>query len=122
MIAQAKTKAKTKHMDELHFEHALWTSEARFYADELKIYQKRLAEIASKNNSEEVRKKIEQFQNKFFIQKEQIDILNHEVTIHEQWLAKMAKQHPIAIDHQLFADHKAMHDKIEFNHFLSIWM
>lgn len=128
------TTTKTKHIDDLHFEHALWASEAQFYADELKIYQKRLAEVASKNTSEEVRKKIEQFQNKFFIQKEQIDILNHEVTVHEQWLAKMAKQYPTAIDHQLFADHKTMHDKMdsfikiyaelkkEFNHFLSVWM
>ncbi len=125
---------KNKHIDDLHFEHALWTSEAKFYADELKIYQKRLDEVASKNNSEDVRKQVEHFQNKFIIQKEQLDILNHEVTVHEQWLAKMAKQYPTAIDHQLFADHKTMHERMdsfntiyaefkkEFNRFLATWM
>jgi hypothetical protein len=128
------TTAKTKHIDDLHFEHALWTSEARFYADELKIYQKRLEEVASKNTSQEVRKQVEHFQNKFIIQKEQLDILNHEVNIHEQWLAKIAKQNPIAIDHQLFADHKTIHERMEvfpkiynelkneFKRFLATWM
>ena len=125
---------KTKHIDELHFEHQLWTSSAKFYVDELKIYQKRLAEIASKNTNEEVRKQVEHFQNQFIIQKEQIDILNHEVTVHEQWLAKFAKENPVAVDHHLFADHTAMHEKMEafakmytdlkheFNRFLATWM
>lgn len=128
------TTAKTKHIDDLHFEHALWTSAAKFYSDELKIYQKRLEEVASKNTSEEVRKKVEQFQNKFIIQKEEIDILNHEVIVHEQFLSSFAKRNPTAIDHQLFADHKTMHDRMEsfhilytelkneFNSFLTTWM
>ena len=128
------TSKKTKHLDDLHFDHQLWKSEANFYADELKIYQKRLAEVASKNTSDEVRKQVEHFQNKFIIQKEQMDILNHEVNVHEQWLAKFAKENPVAIDHHLFADHTAMHEKMqsfskiyaelknEFNHFLATWM
>src|SRR6201984_3491948 len=82
-IAMTHTTTKTKHIDDLHFEHELWASEAKFYTDELKIYQKRLDEIASKNTSEDVRKQVEHFQNKFIIQKEQLDILNHEVTVHE---------------------------------------
>jgi ASC-1-like (ASCH) protein len=125
---------KTKHIDDLHFEHQLWNSQAKFYSDELKIYQKRLEEIASKNNKPEVAEQVEHFQNKFIIQKEQLDILNHEITVHEQWLAKYAKEHPIAIDHHLFADHKTMHVKVEsfhkiyndmkeeFKKFLAVWM
>jgi hypothetical protein len=128
------TAAKTKHIDELHFEHQLWTSEAKFYADELKIYQNRLAEVAAKNTKEEVRKQIEHFQNKFIIQKEQLDILNHGVNEHEQWLSKYSLEHPVAVDHARFADHKEMHKKMEtytkiyaelkqeFNRFLSTWM
>ena len=128
------TEGKTKHIDELHFEHQLWLSEAKFYADELKVYQNRLAEVASKNTKPEVTKQIEHFQNKFIIQKEQLDILNHEVNEHEQWLAKYSKEYPVAVDHVLFADHKKMHenmerfDKIyaelknEFKRFLSVWM
>jgi hypothetical protein len=107
------TTAKNKHIDDLHFEHQLWTSEAKFFADELKIYQKRLEEVASKNTSQDILKQVEHFQNKFIIQKEQLDILNHEVTVHEQWLAKQAKNHPVAIDHQLFADHTTMHERMD---------
>lgn len=125
---------KTKHIDDLHFEHQLWSSQAKFYTDELKIYQKRLEEIASKNTNIDVRKQVEHFQNQFIIQKEQLDILNHEITVHEQWLAKYAKEHPVAIDHKLFTDHKDMHVKSEtfqklyaelkdeFRKFVSKWM
>lgn len=128
------TATKNKHIDDLHFEHELWASEAKFYTDELKIYQKRLEEIASKNTSQEVVKQVEHFQNTFIIQKEQLDILNHEVKVHEQWLAEFAKNHPVSIDHKMFADHKTMHDKMdafrkiytdlknEFKKFLATWM
>lgn len=125
---------KMKHIDDLHFEHQLWTSEAKFYVDELKIYQKRLQEIAGKNTKEEVRKQIEHFQNQFIIQKEHLDILNHGVNEHEQFLEKFATEHPVAIDHRMFADHAEMNEKMEtfrkiyselkkeFNHFLSVYM
>ena len=125
---------KMKHIDDLHFEHQLWMSEAKFFADELKIYQKRLAEVASKNTKEDVRKQVEHLQNQFIIQKEQLDILNHRVNEHEQWLEKYANNHPVAIDHKLFPDHDSMHEKMdtfkklyselkkEFLQFLVTWM
>lgn len=130
MINQKK---KTR-IDDLHFEHELWLASSKFYADELRIYQKRLDEIATKNNSFDVRAQIEHFQNQFIIQKEQLDILNHDVHKHESWLAKFALEHPVAIDHQQFDDHyhiqnrmdtfiKIYNDlKTEFNKFLSVWM
>jgi len=125
---------KKKHLDELHFEHQLWLSEARFYVDELKIYQKRLEEVSAKNSDMEVKKQVEHFQNQFIIQKEQLDILTHEAAEHEQWLTNFARENPVAIDHHLFADHEAMHEKVdifkklyselktEFNRFLATWM
>jgi ribosomal protein S15P/S13E len=113
MTTTAVVKAKTRHIDELHFEHQLWISQAKFYADELKIYQKKLGEISTKNTAEDIRKQIEHFQNQFIIQKEQLDILTHQVNEHEQWLAKYAKEHPVAVDHELFADHKEMHEKMD---------
>jgi hypothetical protein len=128
------TTEKTKHIDDLHFEHQLWSSEAKFYADELKIYQNRLAEVAAKNTKAEVRKQVEHFQNQFIIQKEQLDTLNHEINVHEQWLAKYSAKNPVAIEHKFFADHKTMHEqaeafrkiynelKDEFRRFLAVWM
>jgi len=128
------TATKTRHIDELHFEHQLWLNEAKFYNDELKIYQKRLAEVASKNNAQDVLKNVEHFQNQFIIQKEQLDILNHHVNEHEQWLSKYAKENPVAIDKKLFADHIEINDKVEsfktiyaelkkeFNKFVATWL
>jgi hypothetical protein len=123
-----------KHLADLHFEHSLWLNEAKFYADELKIYNKRLGEIASKNNKQEVTKQIEHFQNQFIIQKEQIDILNHDVNDHEKNLAAYAKANPVAIDHKLFDSHENFNDrittfrklyaelKVEFTKFMIEWM
>ena len=37
--------APKKHIDELHFEHKLWTSKMRFYMDELSIFENRLSEL-----------------------------------------------------------------------------
>ncbi len=107
------TISKTKHIDDLHFEHQLWSNEMKFYSDELKIFQKRLEEVAQKNSSEDIRKSVEHFQNQFIIQKEQIDIINHHITIHEQALAKFAKEHPVAIDKHLFFSHGDLKDKTD---------
>ena len=49
---------RKKHLDDLHFEHQLWLSEAKFYADELKIYQKRLEEVSAKNSNSEVKMQV----------------------------------------------------------------
>lgn len=128
------TQKKTKHIDELHFEHQLWTSEITFFAQELTFMQKRLDEIAQKNTANDVRKQIEHFQNQFIIQKEQIDIIIHLINEHEQWLSKFAKEKPIAIEHVNFADHIVLRDKAEtfkklylelkndFLRFVGMWM
>ncbi|MDZ4758573.1 MAG: hypothetical protein SGJ10_10635 [Bacteroidota bacterium] len=133
-IITTGTAKKTKHFDELHFEHKLWSSEFKFYNDELKIYQSRLEKISAKNTSTEVRSQIEHFQNQFIIQKEHLDILNDEINKHEQWLTKYAQEHPVAINHQVFADHDDINEraasftkiykelKTEFMKFLAVWM
>ena len=123
-----------KHIGDLHADHQLWLSDASFYADELRIWQKRLDEVAQKNTKPAAAAQVEHFQNQLIIQKEQLDIVNHEVKGHEQFLATFAAEHPVAIDHKLFANHETILDKIEifkklyaelkneFTHFLSAVM
>ncbi len=127
-------KTKRKHLSDLHFEHKLWKMESDFYAGELNIYEKWLAEIAAKNTGEEVLKQVEHFQNQFIIQRDQLELLSHEVKIHEQWLSNYAENNPVAIDHKSFADHAVMREhaeifvkiytelKAEFKRFLEEWM
>jgi len=106
------TTKKMKHLDELHFEHQLWISEAKFFVDELKIYQARLDEVASKNTAQDVMKKVEHFQNQFHIQKTELSTITHLINEHENWLTNYAKNHPVAIDHASFADHTVLEDKV----------
>jgi hypothetical protein len=130
----ATTLNNPKHLDDLESEHQLWKSQASFDNDELKVYQKRLEEIAAKNSKGEVLKQIEHFQNQFFIQNEELDVIRHEINIHKQRLAEYAKANPVAIDDAMFPDHQQMHDKVEmfkkiyaelkkeFNNFLTVWL
>ncbi len=127
-------KTKTKHLSDLHFEHKLWTMEAEFYLGELNLYQSWLDEIAAKNTGEEVAKQVEHFQNQFIIQRSQLQLLRHQITAHENWLANHAETHFVAIDHQSFADHTVMRQnaetfkklytelKADFKRFVSDWM
>lgn len=123
-----------KPLSYLHEDHQKWLEEVLFYKDELKIFVKRLEEIASRNSGEEIRKQIEHFQNQFVIQKEKTDMLQHDLNIHEQWLSIYAKEHPTNIENELFADHAVMRSqmnmfekiyselKTEYLDFLEKWM
>lgn len=131
MSATAKPK---KHIDELHFEHRLWTNNMKFYKDELNIFENRLEELVSRNTKIEVTAQIEHFQNQFIRQREVAEQLISKCLDHDKFLANQAKSHPIAIDHVLFADHTKLRDEVEtfekiyaelkseFMTFLAKWM
>jgi hypothetical protein len=60
----------------------------------------RLSEVSIKNSSQDIKKSVEQFQNQFIIQKEQIDILNHDIQISEDAIEENIKENPVASDHR----------------------
>lgn len=107
------TKAPKKHIDELHFEHRLWTNNMKFYYDEVCIFENRLEELVQRNTKIEVTSQIEHFQNQFIRQKEVSQQLVSKCGDHDKFLANQAKEHPIAIDHVLFADHTKLRDEVE---------
>ena len=106
-------KAPRKHIDELHFEHRLWTNNMKFYNDELTIFENRLEELVQRNTKIEVTSQIEHFQNQFIRQREVAEGLISKCGDHDKFLANQAKDHPIAIDHVLFADHTKLRDEVE---------
>ena len=124
----------TKTIYQLHEEHKTWLNKLLFYKDELKIMADRISEVAEKNTSNEVRSLADHFNNLLLIQREQIDILNHDIKSHESYLEAAALDNPNAIDQQKFSDHKnhresiAVFEKIfkdlreELIDFLSKWM
>jgi hypothetical protein len=123
-----------KTVNELHEEHKTWLNKLLFYKDELSIMSKRISEVAEKNTSMEVRSLLDHFNNQLIIQKEQIDLLNHDIKSHESYLeAELNDNHNI-IGHKKFADHKNHRESIatfeklfsdlrgELIDFLSKWM
>jgi hypothetical protein len=81
-----------KTIYQLHEEHKTWLNKLLFYKDELKIMADRIMEVAEKNTSNEVRSLADHFQNQLIIQKEQIDILNHDIKSHESYLQKAVQK------------------------------
>ena len=108
-----------KHIDELHFEHKTLRNQLNFSKDELRSYQIRLEEIASKNTNNEILAHVEQFQNKFIRQNEVIDELLHEINVREDSLAEAAKNNPNAIHRQLFEAHDTLENEARV--FLTIY-
>lgn len=121
-------------LKDLHFDHEVWANELEFYKNEITIFNRRLEEIVQKYTKKEVLMDLEKFQNQYIRQKEVIDELAHKIRIHEQALARYAKEHPIAIEHQYFRDHTSLRDeyeifvkiyqelKTDFMRFLAKWM
>lgn len=130
----SKTAVTKKHIDELHFEHRLWSNHMKFYKDELTIFEKRLEELVVRNTKTEVTSQIEHFQNQFIRQRDVAQRLISKCLDHDKFLSNQAKSNPIAIDHVLFVDHTQLRDdvetfekiyselKAEFMSFLRKWM
>jgi hypothetical protein len=123
-----------KNIYQLHEENKIWLNKLLFYKDELAIMQHRIAEIAKKNTSKDVLAFVEHFQNQLIIQKEQIDILNHDIRKQEYLLEQAVNNNPTAVDHEKFPDHGLQRNNItnfekifdelrkELIHFLAKWM
>jgi hypothetical protein len=121
-----------KTISELHEEHKTWLNKLLFYKDELKIMDNRILEVAKKNTSKEVQSLVDHFNNQLIIQKEQIDILSHDIKSHEQYLKAIPIDNDI--DNKNFLDHKKHRESIvifeklfkdlreELIDFLSKWM
>ncbi len=62
-----------------HQQHKIWLNYLAFYKDEMQIFQNRLEEVAQKYTDQEIQATVEHFQNQFILQKEQHDILRHDI-------------------------------------------
>ncbi len=96
---------KHVHIADLHNDHKLWLNSLSFYKEEITILEHRMEEIAQRNTGTDVMAELEHFQNQYIRQREVIDELRHELKQHENQLEKEVREHPIAVDHRLFADH-----------------
>jgi hypothetical protein len=123
-----------KSIHTLHSEHKEWINKLSFYKDDLQVMQSRLEETAGKNTANEFAAGLEHFQNQLIIQREQIDILKHEINEHEHSLEKLLIDTPVASDHRTARDHNIQREKMlqferlfasfrkELTDFLAKWM
>jgi hypothetical protein len=102
----------TKPINELHAENVEWQSRLDFYADEIKMMEGRIAEIASKNTAKEVQAHVEHFQNHIVINKNHIDELRHDIRDHESFIVNRVKENPVAVDHRQLNDHPVLRSRM----------
>lgn len=126
-------KAQDKIYDQ-HNENIEWVNKLKFYKEEIEILKKRLAEIAAKNNQQDVLKDVERFQNQFIIQRNNIDEIAHTVNLNETQLMEEVKKNPVAVDRRKVDDHADERELVngfeknlnelrtEFNRFAAKWL
>lgn len=115
-------------------DHTIWLNGVGFYKDEIHVMESRLAEVATKNTSFEVRQGVEHFQNQFIVQRNNIDELKHEVNLYVAKLANDSLHHAGHVEDSMLVEKIKLHDSYEslerimkdlrqeFNTWLSIWM
>lgn len=102
----------TKTIDELHTEHTDWQKRLDFYADEIVIMNKRIAEVASKNTAKETLAQVEHFQNSMIVQKNNIDELRHTVKDHDNYLQNRVEENPVSAGVRKVNDHPKMRESM----------
>jgi hypothetical protein len=88
-------------------------SELKFWEQEIMSFNKRLEEVVKRYTSNDIRARIEHFQNQFLLHNDVIDHLKKDVKKHEKLIAHEAEEKPVAIDHVHFEDHTQMRDRMD---------
>jgi hypothetical protein len=109
-----------KKIFDLHAENTELLKNLDFYKDEMKVIQKRIEEITTKNSSKEILMKVEHFQNQLIIQHNNLDELRHNVNSNELQIQKNINSNPTASDHRKMEDHvKEREDVVNFENHLN---
>lgn len=123
-----------EYISKIHFKNRLWSNQIVFYKEELSIFQERLEEVAIKNTGQEVHMGIEQFQNRFIIQRNELDDLKHWINVSEDNLVALAKNGQKRADCDTEEDDGVIEDRMnqfvklydelksDFEEFLIKWM
>ncbi len=91
-------------------EKSSWIRGIEFYQDEIKIMRKRLEEISQKNTALEIKKKVEQFQNRFHVHEEQLNKLRHAVKNQTIQIGDNLDHHHGQLEKHTVTEHDIMRD------------
>jgi hypothetical protein len=98
--------------DFLHKECKEWLSQLDLYVKELGIFSSRLKEVVERNSSDDILTHVEHFQNQFILQEEALDTLRHEISLHDQAMARELEAHTILDEHDYPGDQFDLRHKI----------
>jgi len=104
--------SKVYNISELHFEHRLWKSEMKIILGELNIYQEWLACMSMKSREIEYQKKINNFQNRFDIERKHYDSFNDRINAQDSYIESLEKEDLNKISKSTIADHSNLRNDI----------
>ena len=82
------------------------------YNQNLKVFKELIEKAAVKNNNTSILMQVEHFENQFIVQKENFDILNHEIKAQERKIREDLQGNPINDDIDILNDQTLLRDKI----------
>jgi len=83
------------------------------YKDQLKKFEERLAHISAKNPDKEVKIQVEKFQNRFLIQRNEIDYFRHDIKQQENELELEEQTAPIVSVERTLEEEEALKERRE---------
>lgn len=104
---------KVSYLSDLHFDHIQWKSELAFWSYELKFMNQQLSEIVEQSRKQQVLAQAEHFQNVFALHREEISVIKHKISWHEELLAKVARLLPSEVEQHHFTDHQKLRDRMD---------
>lgn len=96
-----------------HQHHNTWLNYLAFYKDEMQVLQKRLEEVAAKNTGHEVLAMVEHFQNQLILQREQHDILRHDIKQYENQIEKLFENNPVFAENSRPKEESELSERVE---------
>ena len=106
-------KTQVIYNSDLHFEHNQWRSELAFWEDELKSFKNRLEELVLRWTDKDMLAQLEHYQNVFIRQGEVIDILQHDIHVHEANMSTLDNEGEDALDRVLVKNHVEFRNRME---------
>jgi hypothetical protein len=104
---------KTALISDLHRTNREWLNLINFYRDEVRVMEKRMSEIASKNTGKEVLANLEHFQNQVIIQKAHLDDMQGDIVQLEDIISDEIKKNQTAADHRRHAIPEKLNQDME---------
>ena len=104
---------KTALITDLHRTNREWLNLINFYRDEIRVMEKRMSEIASKNTGKEVLANLEHFQNQVIIQKAHLDDMQGDIVQIEDRISDEIKKNQTAADHRRHAIPEKLNQDME---------